>query len=321
MTLEFLTPLGALLAVAVLLPLAAYARMSARAARMRKALHVMEPPPRRRRLPPLLAALAIAGLLGLAAAQPVLGRTTAHRLRTDAEAYVVIDVSRSMLASRGPGASSRLQRAKVAAARLRASLPDVRVGIASMTDRVLPHLLPSADEDVFRTTLERAIQIESPPPRASLLTTATSLDSLAAIATQRFYSPSAKHRLLVVLTDGESQPVSPAAVKRNFRGARIETVFLQVWDGRERVYTRGAPEPQYRPNPSAREILERLAADIGGSVYGEGDLRAATRKARHLLGNGPTRVEGERRTRVALARYLSLAAFLPLALLLWRRER
>ena len=63
-----------------------------------------------------------------------------------------------------------------------------------MTDRVLPHLLPSVDQDVFQATVERSIDIEKPPPRTSLLSSATSFDALAAIRTQRFFSPRARKR-------------------------------------------------------------------------------------------------------------------------------
>jgi len=56
-------------------------------------------------------------------------------------------------------------------------------------------------------------------------------------------------------------------------------------------------------------------------VHGEEDLAAAAGSARRLLGGGPTVARGERRSRVALTPYVALAAALPLALLLWRRER
>jgi hypothetical protein len=208
-------------------------------------------------------------------------------------------------------------------------LPGVPVGIASLTNRVLPHLFPSADEDVFRATLERAIGIERPQPSSGFFTlderalrNATVLASLGDIATQRFYSPAASRRLLVVLTDGESPRVSAPAVGRSLRGAAIETIFLQFWAANERVFTDGKPEPQYRPNPAARSILDGLAATTQGSVYDERSLGAAVGRAREVLGNGPTRVEkDDRRQPLELAPYLAAAAFLPLSLLLWRRDR
>ena len=126
-----------------------------------------------------------------------------------------------MLARRDPGSPERLERAKAAARTLRAALPEVRFGIASLTDRTLPHLFPSIDQEVFESTLTRSLGIEQPPPRSSLATNATSLDALATIRTQRYFAPKSSKRLLIVLTDGESQPVSggtsrldPAADRR-----------------------------------------------------------------------------------------------------------
>jgi hypothetical protein len=326
-TLEFLTPVGALIALAVLLPVAAIVTLSRRASRVRRGLG-LPGFSMRLRLLPIAAVLTVAGLLGLAAAQPLLGRTSTQKVRSDAEALLVVDVSRSMLARQGLGGPSRLERAKSAGVRLRASLPSVPMGIASMTNRVLPHLFPSADGDVFETTLERAIGIERPPPGSSFLvpdqpvaTNVTSLDSLAQVATQRFYSPAATHRLLVVFTDGESTQVSEAAVARRLRRARIETVFVQFWDADEQVFTKGSPELEYKPDPAARSILDRLATAAGGSVYDEESLGSAMSKGRDLLGSGPTVAQSHRPDQIALAPYLAAVAFLPLTLLLWRRDR
>ena len=90
------------------------------------------------------------------------------------------------------------------------------VGLASLTDRVLPHLFPSANHDVFQAALDRSIGIERPPPSSSLLGNATKLDALATIRGLRYFSPAKKKRLLIVLTDGESHPVA---------GARLGTLF------------------------------------------------------------------------------------------------
>jgi hypothetical protein len=326
-TVELLTVEGGLLALAVLVPVVAFIGISRRAARTRAALGLPEPNSRQRLLP-LVALLTVAGLLGLAAMQPVLERSTTNTVRRDAEVFMVVDISRSMLARRSAGAPSRLDRAKVAGVRLRASLPDVPVGIASMTNRVLPHLFPSGDADVFRATLERAIGIERPPPGSSFITpqqralrNATSLGSLAGVANRRFFSPGAKRRLLVVLTDGETTRVSEADVGRRLRGARIETVFVHVWSESERVFTKGEAERRYAPDPAARSNLESLAFATRGSVYDETTVGSAARKARELLGNGPTVAQGLRPDRVALAPYLALAAAFPLTLLLWRRDR
>jgi len=321
MSLTILTPLGALLAVGVVVPLVALIRARRKAASVRDVLGVAAL--RRRAVAVPLAALAIgAALLGLAAAQPVVEWTRDQSVRTDAEAFVVLDVSRSMLAQRTVGDAQRIARAKGAATSLRASLSDVPVGLASLTDRVLPHLFPSADEEVFEATLERSMGIERPPPRASFATGATSLNALATLRGLRYFTPKSTKRLAIVLTDGESQPVSNARLGGLFRRPPpIEVVFVQFWGEDEHVFSRGVPEPQYIPDPSARAALDRLAASANGTVYSEDQLDAVRSKVRALLGSGPSVVEGEKAGQLALAPYLAAAALLPFGLLLWRRDR
>ena len=317
---SFLTPLGAALCLGVLIPLVALALVRRRARTVRDRLG-LAPVPRREISVPLWSLAAAAALLGLAAAQPILEETREFTVRTDVEAFVVVDTSRSMLARRGAGSATRMTRAKTAAGEIRIALRGVPVGVASLTDRVLPHLFPSPDEDVFEATLDRSIGVERPPPSGSFRRLATELDALAGVRTLRFFSPTARHRLLVVLTDGETTPVNRARLSTLMRqDPPIETVFVQLWHEDERVYTRGVAEP-YEPDPAAPDDLEGIAEVIDGSVFSEGEVGAAGREAARLVGEGPTIVEGKRRGEIALAPYLSVAAFLPLALLLWRRDR
>jgi len=321
MSLTILTPLGALLVLGVVVPVVALRRIRRRAGETRTTLGL--PQPRRRSLLLPLAGLAVGGvLLSLAAAQPVFEWTHDRTVRTDAEAFVVLDVSRSMLAQDNLESPQRIQRAKSAAGELRQALPDIKVGVASLTDRVLPHLFPSADEKVFAATIDRSVAIERPPPRSSFVTGATSLNALASIRGLRYFSPTSKARVVIVLTDGESDPVANARLGGLFRrDPAIDLVFVQFWGDDEKVYSRGAPEPQYKPNAGARGILDRLAASTRGAVYSENQIGAAGRKAREFLGSGPTAVQGEKAGKLVLAPYLALAALFPFGLLLWRRDR
>jgi hypothetical protein len=307
-TLTFLTPIGILLALGGLLPLVAFVLIVRHAARVRSRLGITRPRAHRLVIP-LVALMAASVLVGLAAAQPILERTTTRRVLSDAEVFIAIDVSRSMLAGSGPGA-------------LRARLYDVAVGLASFTDRVLPHLFPTANADVFEATVDRSIGIERPPPGSSLATNATKLDALSAVRSLHYFAPRAKHRILIVLTDGESTPVAGARLGKLFtREPAITPIFVQFWKAGEQVYTRGAPEPEYVSDPSARALLEKLAASTGGNTYSERRLDAVARKARDILGDGPVEVTGQSQGRKALAPYLALAALVPLGLLLWRRDR
>jgi hypothetical protein len=320
-SLTFLTPAAALLALGVVIPLVVFVFRRRHARRVRGRLGLGEPA--RRRLAVGLGSLVAAGVLvGLAAAQPVLERDTTHRVRTDAEVFVVLDITRSMLAQESVSAPMRIDRAKEAASVYRASLPSVRIGLASLTDRVLPHLFPSFREDVYEATLERAMDVERPPPRTGFRTNVSSLDSLGAVRNQRFFTPSVKKRLLVVVTDGEVLSVSNtrlAAIMR--RQPEIGTIFVHVWGGDESVFNRGAREPQYKPNRDARPLLERLADATGGAVVSEDQVAQAVRLTQGFLGDGPTAVEGERGKRLPLAPYLTMLAFVPLGLALWRRDR
>ena len=328
-TLEFLSPRGALLALLVLLPLAAFLAVSRRATRVRSALGVPELDDTARFVP-LAAVVAVGVLLGLAAAQPLVQRTSERKVRSDAEAYVVLDVSRSMLARQGLRGTMRIERAKAEAERLRASLPNVRVGVASLTNRVLPHLFPSADEDVFRATLQKAVGVDRPAPGTGFIIApgqvgsrnTTSFTALAGLGTQGFFSPEAKHRVVIVLTDGESPEVGAGRVGASFRRAGIDAVFVRFWGAKERVYTNGSAEPQYRPQPESRAILASLAGATRGRAFDEGDAAAVERQVHADVGTGPAQaVQADRGSRLALAPYLALVAFLPLGLLLWRRDR
>ena len=261
--LTFLSPLGALVCLAALLPVAAVVVARRRAGRAAAAIGISERPRGRGRLV-LLAAACCA--FGLAAAQPVLQRSEGREARTDVEALFVLDVSRSMLAAAGPEDATRLERAREAALELRAAIPQVRAGVAGLTDRALPYLFPTLDQPTFASTLQDSATIESPPPQ-QIARVATSFDGLAGLGTRGFFTPGLDRRVCVVLTDGESAPFTEPAA-----GCRL--VVVQFWNAAERVYLDGEPEPQYRPDDAAPASAAKL-----GPVAQEDDLG----RARELL--------------------------------------
>lgn len=314
--LSFLTPLAAFVAVAAAIPLVAFLRRERRARRVRETLGLAEPPsgPRRR----LAAALVAVPLLAaVAAAQPVLDRSKARQERADAEVLFVIDTSKSMLASAGPQAPTRIDRARATALAVRQRLPEVPAGLASMTDRTLPHLFPTIDGRSFAATLNRSIGIERPGPTA-YGTVATDLGALGAVGRQGFFTPETRRRLLVVLTDGETQPVKPALAAA-LGDARIDTVFVHVWGGDEAIFITSEPEPQYRPDPSSRRTLGLTAELVDGAVFAEDDVDGIVARARAELGEGPTRPRTQRDLQ-ALMPYATLAALVPLAFVVRRRN-
>jgi hypothetical protein len=264
-------------------------------------------------LPPSLAAAALV-LLGLAAAQPALTRTSSPRVRRDVQALFVLDTSRSMAASSSATAPTRLDRAATAAVRLRAAIPQVASGVLTLTDRVLPDLLPVADVQGFDGVVQHAVRIESPPPRASAVR-ATSYGALADIASGNDFAPSATRRIVVLLTDGESNPVQSGDLADKLAAGRgYRFVAIRFWRGNESVYgTENKAEAAYRPDPSGRTTLRDLAVALRGRSFEEVDVGAAAAYLRGVAGSGPSvRVAGVDRSRVALAPYLALPALLGL---------
>ena len=319
MELHFLTPLGALFAVAALLPLSVLVLRERRARRVRETLGL--PQPSARSLVPLGVALAgVAGLIALAATQPIVETERSVRERTDAEAFVVVDSSRSMLAAEDAGAPTRIDRARLVAKELRQRLPEVPIGLLSMTDRVLPHLFPTTDGTVFAATVEQAVGIERPPPTLSFSTRATSLNSLEGIPRRGFYSRTARKRLLVVLTDGESQEVTADLRREYSRRPAIETFFVHVWEPGERIYETGVAERGYEADRASARLLANVASQTGGRVFAEADADELGTAVEAYFGSGATRervIEGDRR---ALMPFVTLAAVLPLGFVLLRRN-
>ena len=139
---SFLTPLAGLFALTAAVPLAALALMELRTRRLRRLFSLRTP--RRRELVAAAVALALVpALVGVAAAQPVVIHRQAVTERVDAQVYLVFDTSLSMSARTGPHGPTRLARAKREAEALIPQLGNIPVGIATLTDRVLPSLLPT----------------------------------------------------------------------------------------------------------------------------------------------------------------------------------
>ena len=319
MDLSFLSPLGALAALAVALPLGGLVLFERRARTLRARLRLPEPPPRVHA--PIAGALVtLALLLALAATQPVLAQTKPRQVRSDAQAYVVFDVSQSMQASLGPREPTRLERAKQLALAVRRKLPHVPFGVVSFTDHALPHLFPTADASVFASVLREAIAINEPPPPDIFtpVERVTDLSAIGEMGSNGFFRPEAKRRLVIVLSDDESNTVFPANIAAAFRRPpRIDAIFVHVWDERERIYLPGGRvDPNYRPDPASNALVRRLAEGTKGRSFPETDLDGIVRAARSDLGRGQTKARGEERSRSPLAPWLVLAGAIPLGFVL-----
>ncbi|HYI73976.1 MAG TPA: VWA domain-containing protein [Gaiellaceae bacterium] len=315
---SFLTPVAVLFGLLAAVPLAVFVGRRRRAARVRAALGLTSSPGRSWiALAICLAAVPI--LVGVAAAQPVVTSTRTVPQRSDSEVWIVVDTSRSMLASTGADDATRFRRAQNDVIALQEELPDVPLGIASFTDRVLPHLFPTVDRRVFTETTREALGVERPPPSTSFGTNVTALDALGAVPTLAFYTPAVEKRALVVFTDGESQPVSTLATDFA-QEPKVDVTFVKMGDGSERIWESGVSEAAYTPDPAAAETLAAAATAVEGRVVEEGQTAEVAAAVRAALGTGPTtprRIEGNRQ---ALMPYVAFLAIFPLAFVLYRRN-
>ena len=318
MRVSFLSPEAALVGLVALLALGALVAGRRRSERACAALALA--PPRTRSLVLDAGALvALGALLALAAAQPVVSSLTVVEGRTDAEAIVVVDITRSMLA-RGQGQPTRLERARAYAKEFRSRLPAVPVGVASLSDRALPHLFPSLSANAFAATVDRAIGIERPPPDRRTRTRATSFAALTDLPRMNFFGPRASRRIAIFLTDGETLAVDLNGLREAFVGGRVQLVLVHVWRAGERVYVARGDAERYRPDPTSRATLSRMATAVEGAAFTEREIDAALADVRSRLGEGPVDARGEELAGVALGPAVAAAAFLPLMVLLARRN-
>jgi hypothetical protein len=316
--LTFLSPSAGLVALGAVLPIAAFVLAERRIDRARKLLRLAAPG--EAGWSTIVVALAaVPLLLGVAASQPAVRTQQVTRLRTDAQALFVLDISRSMLASTAPGGRTRLARAREAALRLHSELTEVPSGVATLTDRILPDLFPIGDRAAFDSTVHH-VAIEQPPPQ-SIELNASTFAPLADIASEGYYTPAARRRLLVVLTDGESRAFSVSAVARALRsGPGISLVVVRVWAEDERVFGPSGEAESYRPDPQSGVALAGLAAATNGRVFAVRDVGAAAVFARSALRRGPTTARGRETRTTPLAPYVVAAALVPLLFILGRRN-
>ena len=314
----FLTPLDALFAVAASVPLVALLLTERRAAQVRRVLSASLPG-RRALVPVVLALVLLPTLVAVAAAQPVVVRQQFIHERADAQAFFVIDTSASMTAARGPRDRTRLARAKALALQLRAKLPDLPVGIASMTDRALPNVMPTTDPTLFLRTLAQSVHVNAPPPSQLYHGRATTFTALVPLVGAHFFAPSVQRRVIVVFTDGESVPI-PQYLGDTIQ-RRVTPIYVHVWQPGERIFRAdGKPDPGYAADPTSADALAKLATVTDGKTFGESQIPQVAKAVRDAVGYGQTQTHVDAYARVPLAPWFVLAGILPLAYLLWRRN-
>ena len=318
MGVSFLTPWAAVVGVVALVGIALLVFSERRSRRLCTVLG-LEPRPARSLAVDVTAIAMLGLLLGIGAAQPVISRVQATDGRADVEAIAVMDVSRSMLARPSRSGSARIDRARALAKELRFRIEDVPTGVASLTDRLLPHLFPTLSATAFTATVDRAIEIERPPPERRS-NRATALAALGDLGRQNFFGSNTRVRLAVVFTDGESVPFNLGELRSLLLTGRVALYFVHVWHPEDRVYGPRGDVENYRPDRSSRDVLDRLAREVGGGVFREDDLSTALAAVQRRLGEGPVVPRGRELRAVALTPWVIVAAIFPLGLVLLRRN-
>ena len=279
--------------------------------------------PGRRELAAVAVALAVIPvLIAVAAAQPIIVRREAVVQREDAQAFFVLDTSLSMSAQNGPDAPTRLERAERDVETLLPQLGDIPVGLATMTDRVLPNLMPTTNDALIRRVIDESIGINEPPPSQPYPVLATSLsNALFPLPKSNLFPVGMRHPILVVFTDGESAPL-PTSGYGGLAADQmtIPPLFVHVSAPNERVYVNGKVDARYHPDPQSGAVLDQFASATHGQVFGENDLSGLVHTI--LTEAGPvrakTRILGFER--VPLGPWVLLAGIIPLGFLFWRRN-
>jgi hypothetical protein len=197
----------------------------------------------------------------------------------------------------------------------------VPTGLGTFTDRPLPLLLATSDRAAFAAAVQKSLGIERPPGLQSS-TTISSFDAVAPFPLEGYFRPGAKKRLLVILTDAESTGFNEPGVRKSFEAKpRTAVVLVRIGRPGERVFgASGQPESAYIPPPATGDTLRNFLGATHGSAYPEDDVAGAERAAVEALGSGPTANLGSTTARHDLAPWLVLAALVPLAIVLRRRN-
>ena len=316
-----MSPAGALIALA---GVAALVVLLAGDQRLRRVCAVvgLRPPTFRTTVPLVVAVAALTAFLSLAAAQPVLATQQQTTGRADAEVYFVFDISRSMGARGGPEAPTRLDRARAVAKQIRAGLGGVPAGVASLTDRLLPHLFPSTSVNDFNAVVDRALGVDRPPARLAWGDAlGTRLSAIADLPNFGYFSEQAKRRAIVVLTDGETLQEGLSSLPAQLTQSGLHPFLVRFWRPDERVYdARGIVNPNYRPDPDSTGVFDQLANSLQTRVYGGRDAGRIATAIRKDLGKGPMTTRGRELRSTTLTPWFAGLAFLPLLYILYRRN-
>ncbi len=206
-------------------------------------------------------------LLILALARPQFGTRIETVRREGQDIIVALDVSNSMLAE--DIAPNRLERAKLAVARLIDRLEGDRVGLVAFAGDAFVQSPLTVDYAAARLFLN-AMEPDLVPVQG------TNLGAALAVSLGAFDEQERQHRVLIVITDGEDHEgeIDEAVARARESGIRIHTVGIGSPDGvpipdfdergRRRGFKRDA-DGNVVTTRLEEATLRRIADETGGS--------------------------------------------------------
>ena len=195
--------------------------------------------------------------------RPLIGAKLKEHETKGAEVVIALDVSNSMLAQ--DYSPNRLERAKLAIARIVDKLRDDRIGLVVFAGGAYVQL-PVTTDYVSAKMFLNSISTESVPVQG------TALGEAINTSARSFSAQSEKSRAIIVITDGENHEDDPVGAARNAAEMGI------------RVFTIGVGSPEGKPIPlkeggllkdrNGEIVVTRLdedilkqVAEVGGGAY------------------------------------------------------
>jgi hypothetical protein len=265
-----------------------------------------------RSLPRLVGFIALAALVATAAAQPSIRKTSSTRVRANTELYLTFDVSRSMLAASSPHGVVRFERARALGAQIHRAMRDVPTGVATLTNRLMPLLFPTGDERGVVAVINHSLRILQPQPAFLTAPRATQLGALSLAADRSYFNPGAHRRLLVVLSDLDSDFFSLDGTLKLLRRHGIEPFLLRVAQPGEQIFDSQGRPASYT---SVSTVTVGSLRAAGWHAYEEGQIGQAIADLRGYLGEAPTVPSGLVESRRNLAWLPALVALLVVVVL------
>lgn len=190
-------------------------------------------------------------IVGLA--RPQMGAKLEERTTKGAEVMIALDVSNSMLAQ--DYSPSRLERAKLAIARLVDKLKDDRLGLVVFAGRSFVQL-PITTDYISAKMFLNTISTESVPVQG------TAIGDAISTCIRGFSAQSDKSRVIIVITDGENHEDDAVAAAKDAAEMGIK------------VYTIGVGSAEGQPIPIGGDLLKDKDGNIVVTRLDEATLRA-----------------------------------------------